>query len=225
MASDPSSSTPFNSSDDLALLQGVVERRQEALAELYDRYAPLLLAVTRRVLATPADAANAANAANAAEAEEALQESFFQAWNQAERFDSGASSVSAWLVLIARDRALARRRRRPLPERGPFPPSPGAPPAPNLPRTPRLSERGVETLPGVHVESAAVRERRQRVQEALATISNEHREVLEMAFFDGLSLAEIAERSRTPFATVRARSLQAMKALRQDLRQEIRELM
>lgn len=70
-----------------------------------------------------------------------------------------------------------------------------------------------------------MRERRQRVQEALATISNEHREVLEMAFFDGLSLAEIAERSRTPFATVRARSLQAMKALRQDLRQEIRELM
>ena len=44
MAIDPSSSTPFSKSDDLALVQGVLDRRQEALAELYDRYAPLLLA-------------------------------------------------------------------------------------------------------------------------------------------------------------------------------------
>jgi RNA polymerase sigma-70 factor (ECF subfamily) len=222
MASDPSSSTPFSSSDDLALMHGVLERRQEALAELYDRYAPLLLAVTRRVLAAPADTAHAASTSNIAEAEEALQETFFQAWNQAERFDSGAESVSAWLVLIARDRALARRRRRRLPERGHLPDSAMAPPASTAPR---MSERGVETLPGVHVESAAVSERRHRVQEALARISREHREVLEMAFFDGLSLSEIAERSRTPFATVRMRALQAMKALRQDLRPEIRELM
>jgi RNA polymerase sigma-70 factor (ECF subfamily) len=219
MASDPFSSTPISRSDDLALMQSVVERRQDALAELYDRYAPLLLAVTRRVLGAPNEAA---------EAEEALQETFFQAWNQAERFDSGALSVSAWLVLIARDRALARRRRRPLPERSPVPPAPSAPNfpiAPELSRTPQRTERGVETLPGVHIESEAVRKRRQCVQEALASISTEHKELLAMAFFDGLSLAEIAERSHTPFATVRARSLQAMKALRQDLRQEIRELM
>lgn len=213
MAFDPSSSTPFSKSDDLALVHGVLERRQEALAELYDRYAPLLLAVTRRVLSAPAEATLA---------EEALQESFFQVWNQAERFDSGTSSVSAWLVRIARDRALARRRRRALPERGAGPVSPTAP---SFPPSPRRSERGVETLPGVHVESEGVRERRQRVQEALAMLSREHKEVLEMAFFDGLSLSEIAERSRTPFSTVKGRALQAMKALRQALRQEIRELM
>lgn len=213
MAFDPSSSTPFSKSDDLALVHGVLERRQEALAELYDRYAPLLLAVTRRVLSAPAEATLA---------EEALQESFFQVWNQVERFDSGTSSVSAWLVRIARDRALARRRRRALPERGP---AAASPTAPSFPPSPRRSERGVETLPGVHVESESVRERRQRVQEALATLSREHKEVLEMAFFDGLSLSEIAERSRTPFATVKGRALRAMKALRQALRQEIRELM
>ncbi|MBP9146924.1 MAG: sigma-70 family RNA polymerase sigma factor [Thermoanaerobaculia bacterium] len=207
MAIDPSSSTPFSKSDDLALVQGVLDRRQEALAELYDRYAPLLLAVSRRVLAAPAEAAGA---------ESVLQETFFEVWNQAERFDSGASSVSAWLVLIARDRALARLRRRPPAERGP---------AAHSARTALLSERGVETLPGVHVESRAVQERRQRVQAVLATLSAEQKQALEMAFFEGLSLSEIADRTRTPFEVVKARALLAMKTLRRDLRAEIRELM
>lgn len=198
MAIEPSSSMPFRTSDDLALLQRIVDRRQEALAELYDRYAPLLLAVARRILTKPA------------EAEEALLETFLQIWNQAERFDSGRTSVSTWLVLVARERALARRRRRQLDGRG------GGGVAP---------EPGLETLPGVHVESAAVKERRQRVQTALAALSAEHREVLELAFFDGLSLTAIAEHLRAPLASVRSRALHAMKQLRRDLRAEIRELM
>lgn len=204
MAIDPSSSMPLRTSDDLGLLQRIVDRRPEALAELYDRYAPLLLAVTRRMLAT------------AAEAEEALQETFFQVWNQGERFDSGRSSVSAWLVFLARDRALARLHRRPLEERGS---------AAKRAELAGMSEGGVETLPGVYIEGLAVKERRQRVQEAMAALSKEHKEVLEMVFFDGLSLTEIAERSRTPLSTVRGRALHAMKHLRRDLRAEIRELM
>ncbi|MEO8196084.1 MAG: sigma-70 family RNA polymerase sigma factor [Thermoanaerobaculia bacterium] len=189
---------PFRTSDDLALLQRIVDHRQEALAELYDRYAPLLLAVARRVLTAPA------------EAEEALQETFLQIWNQAERFDSGRASVSTWLVLVARERALDRLRRRRMAGRG----GGGVGPEP-----------GVETLPGVFVESAAVKERRQRVQSALAALSAEHKEVLALAFFDGLSLTAIAEHLRVPLATVRSRALRAMKQLRRDLRAEIRELM
>jgi RNA polymerase sigma-70 factor (ECF subfamily) len=198
MAIDPSASMPFRTSDDLALVHRVLDRRQEALAELYDRYAPLLLAVARRILIKPA------------EAEEALRETFLEVWNQAERFDSGRCSVSTWLVLVARERALERLRRR---------------------RTERhggggiLAEGGAETLPGVHVESEAVKERRQRVHGALAELSPEHRELLELAFFDGLSLTAISERLRTPLAAVRNRALQAMKQLRRDLRAEIRELM
>ena len=49
MSSDPSTSMFLGSSDDLALVQRILDRRQEALAELYDRYAPLLLAVTVEV--------------------------------------------------------------------------------------------------------------------------------------------------------------------------------
>lgn len=198
MATDPPASMSLGSSDDQALLQRVVDRRQEALAELYDRYAPLLLAVTRRILASPA------------EAEEALQETFLQVWNQADRYDSGRSSVSAWLVLVARDRALDRLRQRRLRDRH----SAGV-----------MSERGAETLPGVHVEASAIQERRVRVQRALAGLAGEHREVLEMAFFDGLPPSGIAERLRLPLATVKSRAVLAMKQLRRDLRSEIRELM
>ena len=198
MAIDPASAMPFRASDDLALLHRVRDRRQEALAELYDRYAPLLLAVTRRILTKPAAA------------EEALQETFLQVWNQADRFDPGRTSVSTWLVLVARERALERLRRRRLQERG----EAGAP-----------AEPGAETLPGVHVESTAVKERRQRVQQALAALSAEHKEILELAFFDGLTLTGIAERLHIPLATVRSRALHAMKQLRRSLRAEIRELM
>ncbi|MEO7795102.1 MAG: sigma-70 family RNA polymerase sigma factor [Thermoanaerobaculia bacterium] len=198
MAIDPSSSNPLATSDDLALVDRVLDRRPEALAELYDRYAPLLLAVTRRILASPMDA------------EEAMQEAFFRVWNQPDRFDSGRTSVSTWLVLVARERALERLRRRRSHDR--------------LASAPSV-DRGVETLPGVFLEGAAVKERRQRVQGAMAALSADHKEVLEQAFFEGLSLTEIAEQTRTPLATVRTRALHAMKQLRRELRSEIRELM
>jgi RNA polymerase sigma-70 factor (ECF subfamily) len=86
-------------------------------------------------------------------------------------------------------------------------------------------ERSAETLPGVYIEGEAVKERRIRVKKALAELSAEQREVLDLAFFDGLTLAEIAERTRTPLDSLQARALVAMKQLRRSLRAEIRELM
>lgn len=198
MAIDSSPSVPFRTSDDLALVKRIVDRRQEALAELYDRYAPLLLAVARRILGSPADA------------EEVLQESFLQAWNQAERYDSGRSSVSTWLVLIARSRALDRLRQRQSRERT----AAAAEAEPVAPHTSAAFEENVLT-----------QERRRRVQKAMATLPVDQKEVLELAFFGGLSQTEIADRTRTPLGTVKTRALLAMKKLRRDLREEIRELM
>ncbi|MEO8274626.1 MAG: sigma-70 family RNA polymerase sigma factor [Thermoanaerobaculia bacterium] len=198
MAIDSGSPTPIRSSDDLALVKRVVDRRQEALAELYDRYSPLLLAVARRIVGNPSDA------------EEVLQETFFQAWNQAERYDSGRSSVSTWLVLIARSRALDRLRQRQSRERT-------AIAAEAEPKAPDASARFDETV--------LTQERRKRVQKSMADLPSEQREVLSLAFFEGLSQTEIAERTGTPLGTVKTRALLAMKKLRRDLRAEIRELM
>lgn len=189
---------PMRGSDDVELLRRLADRRPDALSELYDRYSPLLLAVTRRILGSSADA------------EAILHESFVQAWNQAGRYDSGRSSVSTWLVLIARACALDRLRQ-------PLPSERAAAAGEEMPPAPEGSARLAEHMP--------IQERRRRVRTALAGLPVDQKQVMELAFFEGLSQAEIAERTRTPLATVKTRALLALKKLRRDLRDEIRELM
>jgi len=198
MASPPRSAAPLRASDDLAIVRRMVAGEAEALAELYDRFAPLVLAVARRILG------------GAGDAEEVLQEAFLQAWNQADRYDAARSSVSTWLVLISRSRALDRLRSRGARDRTAAAAAAEPPPADT---SSRLDEHVLH------------RERRRRVREALAAIPEEQRRVLELAFYGGLSQSEIATRTGAPLGTVKTRALLGMKKLRQELRSEIRELM
>ena len=195
---ETSGSTQLSSLDDVALVRRLADRRQEALAELFDRYHRLLLALTGRILG------------RAAEAEEVVQESFLQAWSQAGAYNPERASVSTWLVLIARSRALDRLRSR------------------------RVAERTVESAraeaPAGHTSPegpAAVlfRERRLRVGLELERLPAEQRQVLDLAFFEGLTQREIAERTGIPLGTVKTRTLLAMQKLRTALRAEIRELL
>ena len=198
MAFPPRSAAPLRASDDLAIVRRRVAGEPEALAELYERFATLVLAVARRILGAAGDA------------EEILQEAFLQAWNQAERYDAGRSSVSTWLVLIARTRALDRLRSRGARDRT-------AAAAAAEPPPPDTSSRLDEHV--LH------RERRRRVKEVLSAIPEEQRRVLELAFYEGLSQSEISTRTGTPLGTVKTRALLGMKKLREALRNEIRELL
>jgi RNA polymerase sigma-70 factor (ECF subfamily) len=183
---------------DAMLLRQVLERRPEALADLYDRHAPTLLALARRILAGTSDA------------EEVLQEVFLHVWNNAARYDAGRSSVSTWLVLITRSRSIDRLRNRKVVE--------------------RVHEAAHQEDPVGHaspegVESVFFRERRQRVKSELDKLPPEQKQVLEMAFYEGLSQSEIADRAGLPLGTVKTRTLLAMKKLRGALRSDIRELL
>src|SRR6185295_16287781 len=100
-----SSPNPLESMNDAALLRLVADRQPEALGVLYNRYASTVLALGKRILGSLADA------------EEVLQEVFLYAWNHAGRYDAGRSSVSTWLVLVARSRAIDRLRTRKVVER------------------------------------------------------------------------------------------------------------
>jgi RNA polymerase sigma-70 factor (ECF subfamily) len=191
-------SSPTEPLADATLLRQVVDRRPEALARLYDRYAPALLAVARRILGSPADA------------EEVLQEVFLHVWNHAGRYDAGRSSVSTWLILIARSRAIDRLRTRKVVE--------------------RTHETSAQGNPAEHaspdgVETVFLQERRERVRGEMAKLPEEQRQVLEMAFYEGLSQSEIAARAGLPLGTVKTRTLLAMKKLRSALRDQIRELL
>ena len=94
----PETSSESRASD-AALIGRLVLRDEGALAVLYDRYAGVISSVLRRILRD--DQA----------AEEILQDIFFQLWNTASRFDSSRGSLPAWLVVIARNRAISRLRR------------------------------------------------------------------------------------------------------------------
>jgi RNA polymerase sigma-70 factor (ECF subfamily) len=176
----------------------IADRRQDALGALYDRYAPLLLALTRRILGNPADA------------EEVVQETLLQVWGQAGRYDPRRSSVATWLVLLARSRAIDLLRSRRVRERA----------------VEAAGEEtlGVHASPE---GPAAVwyEERRSRVLAALAQLPADQRHVLELAFFGGLSQREIADLTGTPLGTVKTRTLLAMRKLRQALRSEIDDLL
>lgn len=187
---------------DAALVRQILDRRPEALAELYDRHAPNLLALARRILAGSSDASNA---------EEVLQEVFLHVWNNAGRYDPARSSVSTWLVLITRSRAIDRLRSRKVVER--------------VHEAAHLENPSADHASPEGVESVFIRERRQRVKSELDKLPPEQKQVLEMAFYEGLSQTEIADRAGLPLGTVKTRTLLAMKKLRSALRTEIRELL
>jgi RNA polymerase sigma-70 factor (ECF subfamily) len=191
--------------NDAALVRQVAERQPQALAELYDRFAPTLLALARRILANHSDA------------EEVLQEVFVQVWDRGQRYDPARSSVSTWLVLITRSRAIDRLRNRKVVDRTHEASARAAPGEPAGLGEPSTSPEAVENV--------FIRERRERVQREMAVLPAEQRQVLEMAFYEGLTQSEIAAKAGLPLGTVKTRTLLAMKKLRNALRQEIRQLL
>jgi RNA polymerase sigma-70 factor (ECF subfamily) len=199
---DPTSSEtgPLAALTDAALMRRVAERQPEALAELYDRFSPTLMALTSRILGGHADA------------EEVLQEVFLNVWNQPGRYDPSRSSVSTWLVLVARSRALDRLRSRKVVER--VHQAAGQAAAVSAPHTSPVA-----------AEHVFIQERHERVRREMEALPAEQRQVLEMAYFQGLSQSEIAARTGLPLGTVKTRTLLAMRKLREGLRAEIRQLL
>jgi RNA polymerase sigma-70 factor (ECF subfamily) len=127
-------------------------------------------------------------------AEEVVQDVFARAWRHAGDYDPRRASVRTWLYSIARNRVVDARRRaavRPGVAGGVEPESPA-----ELDRT---------------LEQAVLR---WQVAAALARLSPEHREVIRLAHYGGLTLREIAERKGIPLGTVKSRTSYALRSLR-----------
>ena len=165
--------------DDVSLLQAVARRDEAALAALYDRFSrPVFSLVVRVVRST-------------AEAEEILQETFWLIWEKASSYQPALGSPFAWIVTIARHKAIDRLRA-------------------NSRHLQRIAEaQALSNDTGV-IEPAgfaniATDERTAAVHSALETISAAERRAIELAFFDGLTHVEIAEALGQPVGTVKAR--------------------
>ena len=188
----PRPSTPADSD----LVATAARGDEHGLGQLYDRYGAVLYAVAYRIVGQRADA------------EEVVLEAFAQAWREAPRFEAGRGSVAGWLTMIARSRALDLIRARSRRERI------TATAAADRPETPPAMG-AFRADPASAVEHD---ERRQQVRQALDTLSPPQRQAIELAYFEGLSQTEIAERLEEPLGTVKTRVRLGMQKLRECLR-------
>lgn len=175
--------------EDRELMSRVAARDGAAFARLFELHAPVALGLLDRILG------------RRGEAEEVLQEVFLQVWMQADRYQADRSSPRGWLLMLARSRALDRLRRRDAARR----------------REEAAGDEGGEAIPAIGTERLERAERRRQVDSALGLLSPEQRRCIELAFFEGLTHTQIAERLEAPLGTVKSRILLGMNKLRQAL--------
>ncbi len=180
---------------DRALVERMAGCDERALGELYDRHGGPVYSLALAIVGEQADA------------EEVVADSFGQAWRTAEQFDPARGSVTAWLATITRTRALdlvrARGRRARALTRAALGNSEGL-------ATPiaagEAPDRGVER-----------QEARRQVARSLAELSEPQRRVIELAYFGGLTQAEIAAELKEPLGTVKTRMRAGLEKLRGSL--------
>lgn len=178
--------------DEADMVRRLSEGDTEALREIYDRYSPYLFALLVRMLGSTA------------EAEEVLQEVFLTLWRASQRFDPKRGTFRAWLYTMTRRRALdLLRARTSRPHLGSEEDAASSP----------FPERCKETPE----KEASDHERADAVKEALKQLPPKQREVLDLAYFRGLSQYEIAAHLGVPVGTIKSRVRDAMIRLRNAL--------
>ena len=131
-------------------------------------------------------------------AEEILQDIFYQLWHTASKFDASRGSLPGWLMVIARNRAISRLRHR----------------------NPAAGEELLENTAALpfNLESAISQQQLlDRVKSALEKLPVQQRAVMELAYFEGLTHTEIAERTGDPLGTIKTRLRSALESLKRDL--------
>lgn len=182
----------------MALIHRVAEGDDSALAALYDRWGERLHTVAFWILR------------DGDEAEDVVEETFWQVWRTASQYDGRRAPCSTWIMMIARCRALDRlrvQRRR----------------AHYIVAGSTIGAAFDECVSNGGELSAAQSngmERHSELVEALSALPPEQRKVVEMAFFGGLSHAEIATQTALPLGTVKTRIRLALVKLRQRIKHQ-----
>ncbi len=173
--------------DDIRLVREMANGQSSALSQFYDRWAGDVYAVCIAIVRLEQDA------------EEIVEEVFWQAWNQASRFDAARGQVRQWITNIARSRALDR-----------------------LKSVKRRREESLDAAPLAIMadpvnasDDLILAERASQVTQALLALPQAQREVVEMAYYGGLSQAEIAQSTGEPLGTIKTRTRLGMQKLRE----------
>src|SRR5215210_2123590 len=181
--------------DDSTLLRRMATGDEAALGAVYDLWSARVHALALWILK------------DADDAEDVVEETFWQIWRTADRYQGGRSASSTWIVMIARSRALDRLRARK--RRADWTAAPAT-----VSALQDQSGNMRPEQPGTRLELA---DQQAHLVSALADLPAEQRIALELAYFEGLSHGEIAERTSQPLGTVKTRIRLAMQKLRQGL--------
>jgi len=172
-----------------SLIEQIAARNRDAFSQFYDRYSPLIYSLCLRMLRAQSDA------------EDLLQEVFMQVWRQAANYSAERGTPEAWLINMARSRAIDKLR-----------------------SLRRMEKSFVLTGDPAKAESmdnvesnASQSEAKLSMNSALANLPDAQRRVLELAYFNGLSQTEIAEKLNQPLGTVKTRMRNAIQRLREML--------
>lgn len=175
--------------NDEALVLRLQRRDPQALGDLYDRYGRLAYALILRIVR------------DAGIAEDLVQETFLRVWNRVQGFDADKGSIGPWLLAVARNRAIDYLR------------SAGG-------RERNALELDETTHPSLYTDmehDLLTSDQARRVKQAMAKLPDSQRQVIELAYFEGLSQTEMAERMGQPLGTVKTWVRSALKHLRDEL--------
>lgn len=175
----------------------VARGESHALETLYDRYASIVLGISLKIVGDR-DAA-----------EDVLQETFWRVWRSAASYQSQRGSFTGWLFRIARNLAIDAYRRRNIRPR----------PITDV----DSSDAKMDQVPDPNIdvaEQSIVLLEQKQVLGAVATLPRVQRQVIEMAYFYGMTRQEIAEATGEALGTIHTRARLALKKLRQELQRE-----
>jgi RNA polymerase sigma-70 factor (ECF subfamily) len=184
----------LRSTGDADLARRLRARDPRVMSTIYDRYGKLAYSLIFRMVR------------DSAAAEDLVQETFLRVWNRAQSFDAERGALGPWILAVARNRAIDYIRSR----------------------DGRMSAAAVDLdrlenhpLFAKLEDSALSLDRSRRLKAAFAKLAPHQREVIELAYFEGLSQTEMAERMNQPLGTVKTWVRAALKALRQELTEAV----
>lgn len=182
---------------EVALMERVAAKDQQAFAELSEKYSALIFSTAFKVLNHYEDT------------EDVMNEVLTTIWKKADSYDAKKGSLVTWICTTARNRSIDRVR--------------------SVQRRSALYDRFEEKLEGEAPEKRTTgredlyrSDARQVLQNAVVSLSPEQREVIELAYFEGLTQKQIAERINSPLGTVKARIRRGVERLRLSINDRLR---
>jgi len=183
----------YRAADDPTLVDAVCRGEQQALEALYDRYADRVYAIGVRLLDRDA-------------AEDVVQEAFLKLWQKPETYRPDRGRFASWFLRVAHNLAVEKGRARGRQQRHQAHPT-------TTDRLEQLLEQAAEPAADPH-EQAQTEFRARGIRKALQRVPEDQRRVLWLAYFDGLTQAEIADQLEIPLGTVKTRARLGLQKLR-----------